>query len=671
MRIISCILIGIAVASIATAQEQAIRDSSDNWEDNQWEYILESAIQDDNNSIAADELTHLEDNPVNLNTASAEELHRIPALSNLLASRIMERRRHERFTSIDELLEVDGVTPELIAFIRKFLKVGCIKEEASVHGTFLSRTSMEIEERQGFVNGAYPGSPLKILNRLHVSIDRVQSPLLSAISDMEIGVLTKKDPGELGFTNFLTWFAGFSIPSLAAHCIIGDYQMEASEGLMFWRASAFGKGSDVITPLRKNGGGIHTHLSSDENSFFRGISASIGTSKMQVQMLYSNKGLHATLDSLGNISAFYKTGLFRTESEQRKRNSSKETLIGFRAVAYLIDGLRIGCTSYRSRFANPLLLLGNTYEGVSELWMRGIDVSFTTHNFDLFSEWGTDRENTLAGIAGVTYEPVSALAMTLVIRNYPPTFQSIHGNAFGESGQVQNENGVYVGVRGHPLLDFNFSMYYDQFEHDEPTSLVPAPSHGNDFLALVEYKCREQLELSFRYRRKDSPTAIYGPDLYGRTDKHVISSVQQNYRLNNDCMVSQSWQLSSRIEWVTLAYGDLQTAEKGLLISQSLKCNPVQSLSIQGRIAVFETDSYNSSIYEFEDEVPGAYSNPALYGRGLRWYLMLRHQPFSKMNLALKYAQTVKDGVKSIGSGLDEINGDCQSVISLQGEVRF
>ena len=110
-----------------------------------------------------------EDNPLNLNSASAEELHRIPAVSNLIASRIIDRRNRKRFTSVNELLEVDGITPEVLAFIRRFVRIGRMKEESNFSASFLSRISTEIEDRQGFVNGAYPGSPEKVLNRLHLS----------------------------------------------------------------------------------------------------------------------------------------------------------------------------------------------------------------------------------------------------------------------------------------------------------------------------------------------------------------------------------------------------------------------------------------------------------------------------------------------------------------------
>ena len=672
MRAFPFILFSTAAASLVNAQALSLADTSDLWEDTQWEKILETALQADENSPAAEEAIQLEDNPLNLNTASAEELHRIPALSNLLAARIIERRTHERFTSIDELLGIEGMTPELLSFIRTFVRIGRMSKQSTMNASILTRTSTEVEERQGFLNGAYPGSPFKVLNRFHCSLDEKKSFISSFVSEMEVGVLTKKDPGERTLTNFSTYYAGFSVPLLAARFIIGDYQMEDAEGLIFWRASAFGKGSDVIAPARKNGGGIHPYLSSDENSFFRGISASIGFEPWQVQVLYSSKPINATVDSFGSITALDRSGLFRTESEQRKQNSSRESLVGCRVVTSLLKGLKNGGTCYRTRFANPFLLPGTNGERASELWMEGMDVSYTDRTVDLFSELALDRAHTVSAIAGITYEPSAALTLTLVARNYPPGFQSIHGNAFGElSGQVQNENGVYVGIRAQPIPGLCLSTYYDQFEHPQPTYLLSAPSHGNDFLVAAEWKFTEHYGITYRFKRKDLPSAIDEHDLYGRSMKGIISHIQHSYRLTSELISSPSLRLSSRVEWVNMNYGGMQHAEQGVLMSQAIKWNMYSPLTIQARLAVFETDSYDSSIYEFEDEVPGAYANPALYGRGMRWYCILRYQVFSKMYVAAKYAQTVKEGIKSIGTGNDAISGDSQSVLSAQVEIRF
>jgi hypothetical protein len=672
MRIFSLILFSTSFASLISAQEQTLTDTTDYREDMQWEKILETTLQADENSTAAEEAAQIVDHPLNLNTASIEELHRIPAISNLIASRIIDRRRRGRFASLDDLLEIDGITPELLSFIRPYLRIGRLKKGQNINVSFLNRTSTEMEERRGFSNGSYPGSPAKVLNRLHLSIGRESSPLSSMSTELEIGILTKKDPGEQRLTDFSTAYAGISVPSLGAHFIIGDYQMEAAEGLIFWRSTAFGKGSDVIAPARKNGGGIHPYNSSGENSFFRGIGASMELEKVGFQVLYSNKTLHANLDSFGCISSIDKSGLFRTESELQKRNASREELIGCRAAAYLSDGLKMGCTLYRTRFANPLTYTGKKGVGASELWMRGIDASYTGRNVDVFTECCLDRANALALIAGATFEPAAELAWTIVAREYPSVFQSVHGNAFGESsGQVQNESGVYFGIRAQPMRGLCISAYFDQFEHSQPTYQLPAPSHGNDFLALAECSLTNQFEIAFRFKRKDMPTVMDENDLYGRSLKGMNSHLQQNYRLTGDFTSSPSLRLSSRVEWVKINFVGMQASENGVLISQAVKWKIYHPLTVQARIAVFETDSYDSAVYEFEDEVPGAYSNPALFGRGIRWYLILRYQVFSKIDIAAKYVLTVKEGVKSIGTGLDEITGNNQSVVTTQVEIRY
>ncbi|RPI03570.1 MAG: helix-hairpin-helix domain-containing protein [Ignavibacteriae bacterium] len=678
MRVQTIILFCFSLVSFTRAQEQICPDTLD-FGEYQTEKILESALQDDENTIAADELTQLEDDPLNLNSASVEELHRIPMISNLIASRIVERRRQKQWASVHELLEIEGMTPELFSSLRRYVMIeenAAHKKKSnnglSINGTFLSRMVTEIEERKGYSDGRYPGSPVKVLNRLRLSIGKKRTPLSSVVSELDIGFLIKKDPGEPGLANFTSYFAGFSIPFLASHFIVGHYQIEAAEGLIFWKASAFGKGSDVISPARKNGSGIHPSLSSDENSFYRGFSGSMDLDRIQVQVFYSRKPINAVLDSLGNISSILKSGLFRTESELRNQNSSRETLIGCRAVTYPADGLKIAGTVSRTNYANAFTLVGSRSGYASELWMRGLDISWTGRTVDVFSECAFDRVNALSVIAGVMVQPASEIVLTATVRNYSPAFQSRHGNAFGEGqGQVQNEKGVYAGVRLQPVPELCFSSYYDQFEHPLPTPRLPSPSHGNDFLLLAEYSLTDRMEFGFRYKRKEVPSVYNHNDIYGRVIKGIVPIVHYNYRLRSEFSSSPYLRLSSRVEWVNLIGNGMQGAEKGLLISQGIKWSSFFPLTVQMRFTIFGTESYNSAIYEFEEDVPGVYLSPALFGRGIRWYIILRYQIYSKLYIAGKFAQTVKDGVKSIGTGSDEVNGGSQSVLSMQVEVRF
>jgi hypothetical protein len=664
------LIFGVPVA--LSAQELQSMDTLKVSEDVPWEKLFETGTEDEENSSAVDEAAQLEDNPLNLNTAPLEELHRIPAMTNVVASRIAARRKLTPFASLDELITIEGVTPEILSFMRPYVRIRKMKERSNMTGVFLSRVLTEIEKRKGFVNVAYPGSSNKILNKFRLAVGDNESLLTSAISAIEVGALTEKDPGERSLASFSSGFGCISVPAFSTRLIIGNYLVEAAEGLIFWRASAFSKGSDVIAPTRKNGSGIHPYLSSDENSYLQGIAVSLEFSSMQFQMFYSNKSVNATIDSLGQISSIDQSGLFRTENELHKQKSTRETMIGYRAVAHLFEGLKLGGTAYRTHFKNPLILKNGNGETTPQLWMQGMDISYTNRKIDLFTELAVDRSYEIAMIGGMTYEPMTSLSLSLVARKYPSEFQSIHGNAFGESGrQVQNENGVYVGVRVQPIDWLWISTYYDQFDRPRPTQYIPASSHGNDFLALAECQMTNKYELSFRFKRKESPSTIDDYDLYGRMMQQIIPRIQENYRLTSELISSSSVRLASRIEWAKVTYAGMKKSEQGLLLSQTIKCILFRSLALRARVAIFETDSYDSRIYEYEDDLPRASSNPALYGRGLRWYLILRYNIFLKVDITAKYSQTVKDGVKSIGSGLDEIKGNTQSLLSMQLDVRF
>jgi competence protein ComEA len=62
--------------------------------------------------------------PINLNTATADQLEAIPGIGPVLAQRIIEyRQTHGRFQSVDELLEVRGIGPKRLESMRPYVTV--------------------------------------------------------------------------------------------------------------------------------------------------------------------------------------------------------------------------------------------------------------------------------------------------------------------------------------------------------------------------------------------------------------------------------------------------------------------------------------------------------------------------------------------------------------------
>ena len=61
--------------------------------------------------------------PLDLDSASAADLDRLPGIGPVLAARIVEHRRvHGRFHHVDELLLVHGIGPRLLEKLRPWLR---------------------------------------------------------------------------------------------------------------------------------------------------------------------------------------------------------------------------------------------------------------------------------------------------------------------------------------------------------------------------------------------------------------------------------------------------------------------------------------------------------------------------------------------------------------------
>ncbi|MBF8286118.1 MAG: hypothetical protein HW378_5033 [Anaerolineales bacterium] len=106
-----------------------------------------------------------------------------------------------------------------------------------------------------------------------------------------------------------------------------------------------------------------------------------------------------------------------------------------------------------------------------------------------------------------------------------------------------------------------------------------------------------------------------------------------------------------------------------MLFFSDFNVKPLRGLVLNGRFIIFQTDSYESRLYEYESDLRGVFSNPGLYGIGRRLYLILRYSVGSTLTLSVKYSETQKEGVTSLGSGSTEIVGDLDNRISVQVDV--
>ena len=63
--------------------------------------------------------------PVNINTATSEELQQVPGIGPATAEKILQMRKsYGQFKSVDDLLAIRGLGPKRLEKMRKYLAVG-------------------------------------------------------------------------------------------------------------------------------------------------------------------------------------------------------------------------------------------------------------------------------------------------------------------------------------------------------------------------------------------------------------------------------------------------------------------------------------------------------------------------------------------------------------------
>ena len=64
-------------------------------------------------------------------------------------------------------------------------------------------------------------------------------------------------------------------------------------------------------------------------------------------------------------------------------------------------------------------------------------------------------------------------------------------------------------------------------------------------------------------------------------------------------------------------------------------------------------------------------TNLPLYGEGIRWYFMIKYNIISSLRVSIKYSETIRNNVTSIGTGYAEIIGGLDNKISLQIDFNY
>ncbi len=639
--------------------------------------ILNDQIEDSEDESVTDAVEFLLNNPININKADINELQKIPYVDFATAKIIIDHRnRYGAFFSTNELYSINAIPKESMSRIIPFLTVENPegKEDISHQNVYpetspltnlkiilRSRMLNDLQDRKGFKTNKFNGSSHKIYNRIIARYDY----------NFQAGAVIEKDAGEASFADYQSFHIAAKEIGILKSLVLGDFSIEFGQGLALWSAYGFSKSSDAVYPVKKKAAGIKPYTSTDENNFFRGGAAGFELNNLSVFLFYSNNKFDANIDSAaGIILSRPIDGLHRNQNELLKKNSAREKIYGAAINYSFLNSISAGFVYYNSSFTNPFMkdevfdLDGNEFSYSSLFY----DVVSGPFNF--FGEFAfnlsDNKIKTPASINGVQISFSRDFIFAASIRNYPWNYTNLHGQGFGEqSGKTENEFGIYTGFKWRmPLGIFNF--YYDQFKFPFSTFDNPLPSTGDEFLLSLSSKpiYKFETKLYFKYERKDV-------SINSEKNKISVKRNRQNSRIELIFELSKSIRLKGRFDYNVYRVDDANTLEDGILFYQEIKYAPVSVLNLYARVIFFNTDSFNSAVYEYENDLTGVLSNFAMYGEGMRWYLVLRWKPIKILSLSFKYSETYKPREKFLSSGDSQIDGNLDNRIGLQLDFNF
>ena len=659
--------------------------------------------------------------PLDLNRASAEELAELNLLNDVQIGALLAHvDRTGRMLSLYELQTINGFDPATIALIRPFVTV---REDAGRSSASLKeilkngdhelwvRSIYGLEKRRGFAweNGGLgrdyydpDGDPLPdyddpaVLDSLRRNNRLYLGPSYKLYTryrfryrqNISFGITAEKDEGEEFFTG--TQPDGFDFYS--AHLFlrnmgrvkavaVGDFQAQFGQGLTYWSGLAFASKSSFTMNIKRNATGLSPYTSVNENLFLRGGGATIDLGgNLELTAFYSDRALDANVSGVDTLesgvqnetfTSFQEDGFHRTYRELEKKDAIRDRSFGGH-LRYKRRSWSVGATAVRSTFDTELnrnLQPYNQFEfNGQDVTNVGVDWNVLRRNATWFGEVARTANGGMAWLTGVLVALDRSVSLSLLYRDYQRDFQDIYSVGFSEGGRATNERGLYTGIEVRPSRELSFNAYFDQWRFPWLRYQTDAPSSGYETLGQVTWRPQRGFELyvraRFQKRQRNTRDDVPGVD-------PLVDVDQSNYRFNATYKVSESVSLRTRVEAVDYRRSN-EPVEHGFIIYQDLVHRPLRSkVEITLRAALFETDSYDARVYAYESDLIGVFSIPPYYGRGMRWYAMLRFKPLRRVDVWLRYGAWLYNDQDRISSGLQEIAGDRRSDLKMQVRVRF
>ena len=650
------------------------------------EEVLEdlSVNNDINNSVNSlnwenelEELSNRLQEPVNLNSATREQLEQFPFLSDIQIEHLLAYIYiHGQMETIYELQLVEELDRQTIQYLLPFVCIKAINNEPA----FRWKTMLKDAGRYG-KNEVLTRLDIPFYKRKGYEHTYLRPSVYNSVKytfryrdQLYAGGVAEKDAGEpFAALHNRYGYDYYSFYLLLQNCgrlkslAVGNYRLSFGQGLVMSTDYLMGK-TIYASSFNNRSAGIKSHSSTDEYNYFRGVATTVAlTKRLSVSAFYSHRNMDGVVTD-GEITSVYKTGLHRSRKEADKKNLLTSQLTGGN-VSYQQNHIRLGITGVYYVFNRPYEpeLTGYSKYNIhgNHFYNLGIDYAYRWRRFSFQGETAIGKQG-WASLNRLQYSPVQDIQFMLIHRFYSYDYWAMYAHSFGEGSTVQNEQGYYVGLETTPFSHWRFFVSFDLFSFPWKKYRINKPSRGTDGLIQATFTPRTNLSMYLKYRYKQKERDLTGSK---GTLTLPIFHHQLRYRLNyslNDVFSSRT----------TLDYNHFHSqdraATKGYQVTQMISSQlPWTRLFADVQGSYFCTDDYDSRVYVSEKGLLYTFYTPSFQGRGFRCAVRLRYELNKHWLFITKFGETIYLNRNEIGSGNDLIYGNKKADIQMQLRIKF
>ncbi len=605
MRLALSMLLAYCLCGISLLGQKQISNRAylrQTWEERLNTLVEDGRIDEAKQRLSLEVLEHFLDEPLDINTARAEDFRQIPFLNDFQIYQLIYYRANKRgakllLSDLKSIKSWDRVNLHLLLPLLKGAKEEDLRQKGKssfVGG--ISKASLLFGKRHREGDEQYLASPSSLALRWqYLKADKLKL-FLGAEQDYCEPWRFGKHRGFDSYAYSLSADKVFGLERI----VLGDFRVSWGSGL------CLRQGFRLLdyTNLSTYGNKLRSVAGLSEGNKFRGLGAKWKRGKLSLMAFASSRKLDGRIDDEGFIYGLSDTGLHRTEQDFERRGKvpmrawGTQLRLKLRQVELSLHHLYYDFTkSYRLAHATGASR-EKSLNAIQKHYNTGLSYHWHSRKGYIIvsGELARNQLGAFAYVHNTNFHLNNFGDFALGFRSISPRYWAYYAQTDTHFLRPNNERGLSLLFNTRELINKCIITTYFDFHQGTKGLTNGAKRSGRSFVLKLMHRYNEQLSLEGRCSWKEN--------------RGESSRLRLGLRLKH--------QLSERLALNTSLQTSRVASEWGYVLAHKSRYRLAQHLDLQTSILYHNVPNWSGRIYYYEPQLRYQYQSLFLYRKGFR-----------------------------------------------------